>query len=407
LSKYKYTISTDKVPTKFMVYLATSPSGKQYVGITSRALSVRIAEHVHNSVVNDYFSKLSKAINKYNINNIEFTIIDYAKNREELKELEVYYISKLNSYKKGYNSTLGGDGASLELTKQQRIVQSINKGGKEFSVYTLKGEFVGRWISTGLCAEDLNLRSKGLRLRCSEISSCLNMKNKYVIDNYIFVYTDKDEQIKLTKIQNKIRTPKATEKQFNVYSLKTYELIGQFNNQSECARILGVIGSSQISNCLNGKNKSCYDYYFIYAENDNQEIPEQLKYRLFNVYDEKTGELVTQYEKQADCVKDLKLDKGALSGCLRNKVRSQKGYIFIYSDQVTNKKLQELNIMPFEVYSVEGLYIGTWVSKNKCFKELKLHTSGGIYKCLKNQAKTCGGYKFSYIENEEKPLIVA
>jgi len=152
---------------------------------------------------------------------------------------------------------------------------------------------------------------------------------------------------------------------------------------------------------------SCHDYYFVYADNLNQEIPNHLKYKLFNVYDEKTGELVAKYSKQADCVKDLNLEKSTISNCLRNKTRSHRGYIFIYCDEVNDKKLQELNIMPFRVYSKDDKYIGTWISKKGCAKELNLHSSSGIYMCLRNQSKTCGGYKFQYIESEEISSIVA
>jgi len=135
---------------------------------------------------------------------------------------------------------LGGDG-SFERTREQRIVHSISRGGKEFSVYTLNEEFIGKWINASLCAEDLNLNSRTIR-------KCLNRK-MFTYKNYIFVYHDKKEKTNLQEILNKINSPIVSSKQFNVYSLKTYKHIGQFTNQTECARQLDILPCS-ISGCI-------------------------------------------------------------------------------------------------------------------------------------------------------------
>lgn len=60
MSKYNYIVSTNKDTTKFIVYLATSPSGKQYVGITTRKLIRRIMEHTVGGNIGSIFTKAIK-----------------------------------------------------------------------------------------------------------------------------------------------------------------------------------------------------------------------------------------------------------------------------------------------------------------------------------------------------------
>jgi hypothetical protein len=47
-----------------------------------------------------------------------------------IKELEIHFISEYNSYKKGYNSTLGGEGNNASVSEATRKKQSISRGGR-------------------------------------------------------------------------------------------------------------------------------------------------------------------------------------------------------------------------------------------------------------------------------------
>lgn len=87
-------------------------NGKIYIGITTRTLGNRHKEHIKN--INDglYFHN---ALLKYGIENFTLEIIDKAINIKELKNKEIYWIKKFNSFayqknSNGYNCTLGGDG---------------------------------------------------------------------------------------------------------------------------------------------------------------------------------------------------------------------------------------------------------------------------------------------------------
>jgi group I intron endonuclease len=81
-------------------------NGKIYIGLTTKDLSKRIAEHV---VENK--SYIQKALNKYGIQAFTISVIDSAESRDILCEKEKYWIQHYDcKAHKGYNLTDGGDG---------------------------------------------------------------------------------------------------------------------------------------------------------------------------------------------------------------------------------------------------------------------------------------------------------
>lgn len=94
--------------------------------------------------------KLQNAWNKYGESNFIFEIIEECL-KEEIYDKEIFYIEKYNSYKTGYNQTLGGDGTygfflseehknkirkantGRQFTEQQRYNMGNSNRGKKFS----------------------------------------------------------------------------------------------------------------------------------------------------------------------------------------------------------------------------------------------------------------------------------
>lgn len=96
-----------------LVYKYTNKiNGKTYIGITTRKIESRHAEHLKNAGDGTYFHN---AIAKYGIETFSLEIIDTAKTRKELQEKEQYWIKQYNSFAYwkdscGYNETTGGEG---------------------------------------------------------------------------------------------------------------------------------------------------------------------------------------------------------------------------------------------------------------------------------------------------------
>lgn len=74
--------------------------------------------------------KLQNAWNKYGEFNFIFEIIEECL-KEEIYDKEIFYIEKYNSYKTGYNQTLGGDGTyGFFLSEEHKNKISLSEKGK-------------------------------------------------------------------------------------------------------------------------------------------------------------------------------------------------------------------------------------------------------------------------------------
>ena len=65
--------------------------------------------HVNENLKGDYKTKFYRALRKHGIDNFIFEIVENVEDSNDLNEREAYWIKHYNSFKKGYNSTPGGD----------------------------------------------------------------------------------------------------------------------------------------------------------------------------------------------------------------------------------------------------------------------------------------------------------
>ena len=112
----------------YSVYKHTSPSGKIYIGVTSRRPKLRW----HNGsgyADNEYFTR---AINKYGWNNFSHEILmtNLSKEEAESKEIELIALYHSNEREYGYNIENGGSlcGKHSEYTKMK--ISNALKGKK-------------------------------------------------------------------------------------------------------------------------------------------------------------------------------------------------------------------------------------------------------------------------------------
>ena len=99
--------------TGYIYKITNITNNKIYIGQTCRSINLRWLDHCYASKYpshKDYECPLHRAIRKYGNKNFKVEEIDTASSLEELNEKEIYYIQKYNSYKKGYNASLGGFG---------------------------------------------------------------------------------------------------------------------------------------------------------------------------------------------------------------------------------------------------------------------------------------------------------
>lgn len=113
-------------------------NGKSYIGKTYSGFYVRLQQHIKDAI-KFKTRPLYRAFNKYGIDNFSAEILGHFP-EGVLEEEEINYIQHYNSYKKGYNATLGGDGSRHitvpidSLVESYRITGNLTATGRLFNI---------------------------------------------------------------------------------------------------------------------------------------------------------------------------------------------------------------------------------------------------------------------------------
>lgn len=130
---------------KYKVYrIYNMITKKSYIGYTSLSIDKRFHKHYTNSLFG-IKSKLYDSIRKYGADKFTLSILFETDTKEEALKSEKNFISKFDTFKNGYNMTLGGDGGDctiymseeeiIEYRKKLSILNS-GKNNNRFSGYT-------------------------------------------------------------------------------------------------------------------------------------------------------------------------------------------------------------------------------------------------------------------------------
>ncbi len=117
-----------------IIYKITNKiNGKVYIGQTSRTLNARWMQHIRNAK-KGVKTKFYNALRKYGAENFTVEVLCRAYSKEQLNDLEIYYIHKYDSINTGYNmidaryTNVMGIDAIKE--KHRRKVQSVENRTK-------------------------------------------------------------------------------------------------------------------------------------------------------------------------------------------------------------------------------------------------------------------------------------
>ena len=130
------TISKDVSMNIYSIYKATNKSnGKIYIGFDSN-WPKRRNEHKTDSKRRK--TKFCNAIKKYGWDSFEWEVIYQSKDyNHTLEKMENKFIVEYDSYRNGYNSTLGGEGSKgIKLSKEHKNKISKSNKGKKVSEET-------------------------------------------------------------------------------------------------------------------------------------------------------------------------------------------------------------------------------------------------------------------------------
>ena len=121
-----FIVVTSKMSDKCKIYKITNTcNGLNYIGCTIGKIEERFKEHLYRCFHDSHNSKLYNSIKKYGKENFKITLIEECE-IEFMYEREKYYIKEYDTFKKGLNSTLGGDGC-LGYTHSEEIRKKISE----------------------------------------------------------------------------------------------------------------------------------------------------------------------------------------------------------------------------------------------------------------------------------------
>lgn len=101
------------MPKGYIYCISNKINSKQYVGKTIRNIEERFLEHCKDAYRERCENRpLYRAIRKYGIKAFDISLLEEV-DIEDLENREQFWIDKLDTYKNGYNATIGGDGKIL------------------------------------------------------------------------------------------------------------------------------------------------------------------------------------------------------------------------------------------------------------------------------------------------------
>lgn len=114
---------------------------KVYIGKTFNTIHCRFKEHIRDSRKNKTENrKLYRAIRKYGEDKFYVELIEEDIDETILNQKEIDYIKLFDSFKNGYNTTLGGDGSRYTNIDENKLIEfyknsrSIKHTAKEFNI---------------------------------------------------------------------------------------------------------------------------------------------------------------------------------------------------------------------------------------------------------------------------------
>lgn len=149
-------------------------NGKVYIGQTIRTLKQRMTQHLSPNK-NKSISAIDGALKKYGIDNFEVTIIDFAKNIDELNTKEIYWIGYYKSLApNGYNLEIGGKNAPNEKATRAKISQGLkgkylgekSSRGKRVYKFSLNGELIEEYGSVREASRENNISNSQISSVC-------------------------------------------------------------------------------------------------------------------------------------------------------------------------------------------------------------------------------------------------
>lgn len=411
-------------------------NGKVYIGQTIQTIEARWEQHKRSSTYKKY--ALYYAMRKYGLDNFKIEMIEQCDNKE-LNDKEIEWIAFYNSYREGYNMTLGGDGGTLY--DYEAIYKMWLEGKDIFEIHEKVGgcrkKIYEALLSYGVPKEDVDkYRQKRERKNILQY-----FKNGVLVNKY---YTIEDAArktgISITMIGKACREGRTAKGYFWKYATNNkditdiiqdyYEKISKINTKPVCqidfkGNIVKIWPSLtsvlEHFNCSAPKIKrsiinpltSAYGFLWEFESNKDN-IPQRVQTFLNCPEARANGQKVKQYSMDGEYIKTYPsmieaarktgIERTAIQKAVKNKYTSG-GYVWILEGDedlipkiiANHKERYDYKKKAVKQYDKDNNYIQTFQSSREAARTLGDENKyRSIARTCQGYQQTCFGYKWSY-----------
>lgn len=356
-------------------------NGRIYIG-QSKNIKRRWRDHKFYIKSEEYKERKKKPplyldMELYGLENFSFSILKQCR-IQDLNKLEKEYIKLYNSYIKwdgsnGYNLTRGGSFLKeKEKTETNNLIIRLWENGKS-----------------------INTIHNIIHLSCDTI--------RVIIETNCPDYTY-EESLKRGIAQSE----RLSKKPINRYNLFG-DLIGKYSSINEAANKFGYNFDS-LSLCANQKQITAYRSYWIFSEDNQEEVliskmKSAGKFAAVKQYDLK-GNYIRSFETIADAKKINNISSSAISKSAKNIGYTAGGYFWQYvydkTPICTVRRESGYSKRSVDQYDLNGKYIKTFESIHAACDAVGLKSISSIRGCCLHEKnrKSAGGFQWKFSDDE-------
>jgi group I intron endonuclease len=285
------------------IYIITNDiNDKKYIGLTSGTVAARWAKHCRNADSGvDY--AIYRAMRAHGIEHFSISTIEEEPNFCILCEREQYWINFYDTYNKGYNETLGGEGnrkytletiytlwdsgltigqiaeqlscarstvySSLLSYSEYSVEESIFRRSDSLKKRPVQFDINGRYIAAFDSEEEACL---AVGASMGSVGLCCNSDKHCTVKGYIWLWESDVERISdVINDLRKTRRRSTPDMQAVAQIDSTGNIIAIFENAKEAAIAFGKTRDSHIGECCRGKRNTCFGFSWRFL-NDIQNL---------------------------------------------------------------------------------------------------------------------------------------
>lgn len=345
-------------------------NGKVYIG-QSVNIEKRWQDHKNRAKSHTASYTITNAMNKYGIDNFSFEVIEQCP-IEELDSKEQYWIAYYDSYKNGYNETIGGGGKKVD----DRAVYQ----------YDIYGNYIKQYKNIYEAHEAVGGSLITLR-------DALKGQQK-TAQGYIWLYEKRDFIDDDTILNGVI-----------CFSLETGERLAIFPSINKAAIETGDTPESIKSSC-NNPEKNSGNYIWRYYNSDNKNILKVStitthgSFKMIDQYDLQ-GNFLKTFLSIAEITNQLGIDRLTIYNCCNGKTKKSHGFQWRYHGDTPpspikkNHKTKYTSILQLDLQN-------NVINEFKTIKDAAIfinktaNDAGHITECCKGRRNSYKGYCWRY-----------